>query len=61
MSRYITVRLTVEQAEAAENACDLIRDSLEADGRKRQAALYRRACAALQRALVPNIFDRKRG
>lgn len=41
------VRLTVTQAQAASNACDLIRDQLEADGNKREAALYRRASIAL--------------
>ncbi len=50
MSRYVLVRLTVEQAQAASNACDLIRDSLEADGKKREAALYLRAAIALDQA-----------
>lgn len=43
MTRYVTIRLTVAQAQAASNACDLIRDQLEADGQRREAALYRRA------------------
>lgn len=48
MSRYVTVRLTLAQAQAASNACDLIRDQLEADGGdRREAALYQRASAAL--------------
>lgn len=41
------IRLTVAQAQAACNACDLIRDQLEADGQKREAALYRRASETL--------------
>jgi len=47
MTRYVTVRLTVPQAQAASNACDLIRDQLEADGRAHEASLYRRASDAL--------------
>lgn len=47
MSSYVTVRLTVAQAQAASNACDLIRDQLEADGNRREAALYGRASEAL--------------
>lgn len=47
MSRYVVVRLTREQAQAASNACDLIRDQLEADGQKREAALYGRASETL--------------
>lgn len=47
MSRYVTVRLTREQAQAASNACDLIRDQYEADGNKREAALYERASKTL--------------
>lgn len=47
MSGYVTVRLTRAQAQAASNACDLIRDSLEAEGRKREAALYERASKTL--------------
>ena len=41
-------RKTVAKAQAASNACDLIRDSLEADGQqKREAAVLARACEAL--------------
>ena len=47
MSGYVTVRLTVAQAQAASNACDLLRDQYEADGNKREAALYERASQAL--------------
>lgn len=47
MSRYVTVRLTREQAQAASNACDLIRDQYEADGNRREAALYARASETL--------------
>lgn len=47
VSRYVMIRLTVAQAQAASNACDLIRDQLEADGNKRDAALYERASVAL--------------
>lgn len=47
MSRYVTVRLTVAQAAAACNACDLIRDQLEADGYKREAMLYERTSEIL--------------
>lgn len=46
------IRLTVPQAQAASNACDLIRDQLEADGNKREAALYRRASIALDQVQV---------
>jgi hypothetical protein len=49
VSRYVTIRLTVEQAQAAINACDLIRDQYEADGQKREASMYRRALEALSR------------
>ena len=42
------IRLTIAQAQAASNACDLIRDSLEADDKKREAALYGRASAVLE-------------
>jgi len=52
MSRYIWVRLPIAQAEAAANACDLIRDSLEAgDSQKREAAVYARATATIQTAI----------
>jgi hypothetical protein len=47
VSGYVTVRLTLAQAQAASNACDLIRDQYEADGNKREAALYERASKAL--------------
>lgn len=51
MTRYVMIRLTIAQAQAASNACDLIRDSLEADGQKREAALYGRASEALERGV----------
>lgn len=47
MTRYVTIRMTAAQAAAASNACDLIRDQLQADGRTREAALYGRAGVAL--------------
>jgi hypothetical protein len=47
VTRYMMIRLTAAQARAASNACDLIRDQLEADGKKREAALYERASGAL--------------
>lgn len=50
VTRYVTVRLTLAQAMAAANACDLIRDSYEADGNKREAARYQRACKAIDEA-----------
>lgn len=46
------IRLTITQAQAASNACDLIRDQLEADGNKREAALYRRASITLDQVQV---------
>lgn len=61
MSRYVLVRLTVAQAQAASNACDLIRDEYDAAGNKREAALYERACAALSQIPpdpdIPDVFD----
>jgi len=51
VTRYVTVRLTREQAQAASNACDLIRDQLEADDQRREAALYQRACVALDQVI----------
>lgn len=52
MTRYITVRLTLAQAEAACNATDLIRDQHEASGAdKREAALYRRASDTIAKAI----------
>lgn len=50
MTRYITICLTLEQAQAASNACDLIADSLDADGRVREASLYQRASKMLDAA-----------
>lgn len=58
VSRYVTIRMTVEQAQAACNACDLIRDAHEASSDRRQAAIYKRACqtldAAVRRVLKEN-------
>lgn len=51
MSRHVTVRMTVAQAQAALNASDLIADSYRADGNKREAAIYERACAAITAAI----------
>ena len=52
MSRYVTVRMTAEQAQAAYNACDLIRDQYEASGEhKREAALYKRASETIGKAV----------
>ncbi len=52
MSHYITIRVTLSQAEALENAADIISDGYEADGRKGEARRYRlaseRVTAALQ-------------
>jgi hypothetical protein len=47
VKRHITIRLTQAQANAASNACDLIRDQLEADGRRREAAVYQRTSDVL--------------
>lgn len=47
MSRYVTIRLTTAQARAASNACDLIRDQLEASEQRREAALYERTSERL--------------
>ncbi len=49
MTRYVIVRMTSAQAAAASNACDLIRDQLDADGRRREAQLFRRASEVLDR------------
>lgn len=52
MARYVTVRLTVAQAQAASNACDLMADQLHADGvDKQQMSLYERAGAAIDEAM----------
>lgn len=49
--RAVHVTLTIPQAAAAANACDLIRDQYEADGEdKREAALYRRTAALIDYA-----------
>ena len=58
MSYYVMVRLTVAQAQAASNACDLIRDQYEADGNKREAALYERASKALSQIRRPLADER---
>lgn len=51
MRRYVMVRLTIAQAQAA-NACDLIRDEYEASGEnKREAAQYKRASETIGKAL----------
>jgi hypothetical protein len=52
MTRYVTVRLTIAQAKSASNACDLIANSLHADGvNKREMQLYERTGAAIDEAL----------
>lgn len=51
MSRHVTVRMTIEQALAAGNACDLIAESYRADGNKRDAGIYERAYTAIDRAI----------
>lgn len=49
VARYVTIRLTAAQAAAAINACDLIRDQLEADGGdRRESAQYLRAGVAIE-------------
>lgn len=54
MTRYVTIRMTREQAQAASNACDLIADSYEADGNKREASIYHRACTTLSQIRPAN-------
>lgn len=60
MARYITVRLTWEQAHAAWNACDLIADNYDADNNKREAGCYHRAGAAIERAIKESDETRPR-
>lgn len=48
----VVIRLTLAQAQAASNACDLIADSLRADDCKREASLYQRASVALDAAIA---------
>lgn len=55
MTRYVTIRMTREQAQAASNACDLIADSYEADGNKREAAIYHRASTTLNQ--IPSLAN----
>lgn len=68
MSRYVTIRLTLAQAQAACNAADLIRDQYEAGNDMREAAMYARTSDAIEAAIKqqtaprprrarPNIFD----
>jgi hypothetical protein len=50
---YITVRLTVAQAQAAGNACDLLAESLRADATgRREVALLERTIGAIDAALA---------
>lgn len=60
MTRYVTIRMTREQAQAASNACDLIADSLRADGpgQGREASLYERASATLNQ--IPELANTPR-
>lgn len=53
MSRthYVTITMTLSDAEACENATDLIRNEHEADGRKREALRYERASRRITEAL----------
>lgn len=60
MTRYVIVRLTAAQAAAANNACDLIADSLRADGDVREAGLYQRTSAAIELAFDPNRLSRNK-
>lgn len=57
MSCGVTVRMTIEQAQAACNACDLIRDSYEADNNRREAAIYERASRTLGAAVKRVLKD----
>lgn len=54
MTRYVTIRMTREQAQAASNACDLIAESLRADGDKRETAIYARASVTLDQIRPAN-------
>lgn len=49
--RYVMVRLTLVQANAASNASDLIADSYMADDNKREAAIYARTSKAIAAAI----------
>jgi hypothetical protein len=51
VSTYITMRLTVSQIEAAENATDLIAETYRADGNRREANRYAAASRRLTKAL----------
>jgi hypothetical protein len=52
MKRYVLLKLTIPQAQAALNACDLIAEQLRADGEnKREAELYQRASDTIERQL----------
>lgn len=51
MSNYVTVRLTLAQAKAAANACDLHADSMLEAKLNREAALYKRTYEAIDLAL----------
>lgn len=61
MTRYITVRLTLAQAQAACNAADVVRDQLEADGDKREASLYARASDTIGNAIADQASARDHG
>lgn len=50
--RKIMPALTLAQAKAASNACDLIADSFRADGDKRGALIYARAGEVLDKAIA---------
>lgn len=61
MSRYVTIRLTIAQAQAACNAADLIRDDYEAGGSNvREAALYERTSHAIAAAIADQARGRRR-
>lgn len=60
MTRYVTIRLTLAQAAAASNACDLIRNQYEADGDKREAALYERAGTTIDKVIKHKTIQESR-
>ena len=54
MARYVMIRMTRSQAQAASNACDLIADAFRVAGDKREASLYERVCEALDQIRAPH-------
>lgn len=52
MKRYVLLKLTTQQAQAAMNACDLVAEQMRSDTRtKREAELYQRASDSITRQL----------